>query len=124
MTYGSLGSGLLTGAIREKPNFEGRDIRNFFYTKLYQDDNFEKFLKLLAIMDKIAAAHNRPVAQVAINWSTQQDFVGTALCGVKNVLEAEENCATFDWMLTAEELTELNTALEVLEIGKFKLLDR
>lgn len=117
MTYGSLGSGLLTGAIREKPNFERGDIRGGFYGKLYQEENFKKFLELLGLMDKIAADHGKPVAQVAINWSTQQDFVGTALCGVANVAQAQENCATFDWALTDEELALLNSELNRLNIG-------
>ena len=91
MTYGSLGSGLLTGAIREKPEFTKGDIRAGFYQKLYQQENFDKFLKLLAIMDDIAAKHNVPVAQVAINYSTQMDFVGTALCGMAHAKEALEN---------------------------------
>ena len=125
MTYGSLGSGLLTGTVREKPNFENkRDIRGGFYRKLYRDDNFEKFLQLLALMDRIAEAHGKPVAQVAINWSTQQEFVGTALCGVKNAKEAEENCHTFDWKLSDEEIGELNSLLNRLEIGTEKFLDR
>lgn len=123
MTYGSLGSGLLTGAIRTKPEFDPRDIRGGFYSKLYREDNFEKFLQLLAVMDKIAAAHGKTVAQVAINWSTQQEFVGTALCGVKNAKEAVENCQTFDWELSADEMAELNNVLNTLGIGTEKLLN-
>ena len=122
MTYGSLGSGLLTGAIREKPEYKPGDIRGGFYKKLYRQDNFDKFLQLLAVMDKIAAAHGRTVAQVAINWSTQQDFVGTALCGVKNAAEATENCKTFEWMLSADEMAELNNVLNTLGIGTEALL--
>ncbi|MBR0087589.1 MAG: aldo/keto reductase [Lachnospiraceae bacterium] len=122
MTYGSLGSGLLTGAIRTKPEFQPGDIRGGFYQKLYQQENFDKFLKLLELMDKIAADHNVSVAQVAINYSTQMDFVGTALCGMANAKEAIENCKTFDWELSAEELAALQTCLDENEIGKFKLL--
>ncbi len=117
LTYGSLGSGLLTGAIREKPNFKDGDIRKGFYGKLYQDEAFNKFLELMKVIDGIAEAHGKPVAQVAINWSTQQDFVGTALCGVANAAQAKENCATFDWSLSADEMTLLNNTLEKLNIG-------
>ncbi len=123
MTYGSLGSGLLTGAIREKPTFNPGDIRGGFYRRLYQDEAFEKFLKLLAVMDEIAADHEVPVAQVAINWSTQQDFVGTALCGVANAKEAAENVATFNWELSADEMAKLNNVLSTLDIGTQPLRD-
>ena len=74
-------------------------------------------MELLKTLDKIAEKHNRPVAQVAINWSTQQPFVGTALVGVRNTNEAAENCATFDWQLADEELTEIDAALNKLQIG-------
>ena len=122
MTYGSLGSGLLTGAMRTRPEFNPHDIRGGFYRKLYQEDNFNKFLKLLEVMDRIADAHKVPVAQVAINWSTQQDFVGTALCGVANAKEAAENCATFDWELNAEEMAALNDVLNKYDIGTYKFM--
>lgn len=117
LTYGSLGSGLLTGTIREKPNFKDGDIRKGFYGKLYQDEAFNKFLELMKVIDSIAEAHGKPVAQVAINWSTQQDFVGTALCGVASAAQAKENCATFDWSLSVDEMTLLNNTLEKLNIG-------
>ena len=117
LTYGSLGSGILTGAYREIPKFENeRDIRNTFYD-FFKEPKFSRVMELLKVMDEIAEAHNKPVAQVAINWSTQQDFVGTALCGLSNVKEAQENCATFDWSLTDEEFDRLNKKLDELAIG-------
>ena len=110
MTYGSLGSGILTGAIREKPNFDKDDYRLTFYD-VYAEPKFSKIMELLKILDKIAAAHNKPVAQVAINWSTQKSYVSTAICGVRNVAEAQENRATFDWMLSDEEVNMIDKEL-------------
>ena len=123
MTYGSLGSGLLTGRMRTKPQFDPTDIRGGFYQNLYKDENFEKFLELLKIMDKIAEAHNSSVSQVAINWTTQQEFVGTALCGFSKREHAEQNVAAFEWELSAEELKELDDALKAMGIGDIELLD-
>ena len=48
-------------------------------------------MALLKVLDEVAASHNVPVAQVAVNWSTQQDHVTTALMGVRNPHEASEN---------------------------------
>ena len=47
-------------------------------------------MELLKTLDKIAEAHNVPVAQVSINWSTQKSFVGTALTGVNTPAQADE----------------------------------
>lgn len=117
LTYGSLGSGLLTGAIRKQSDIISGGIQSGFYGKLYKDETFAKFQELLALMDKIGAEHGKPVAQVAINWSTQQEFVGTALCGIANAAQAKENCATFDWALSDEEMALLNAKLAELDLG-------
>lgn len=114
-TYGSLGAGILTGAIRKLPEFAEDDYRKEFYD-FYNEPKFSKVMKLLETLDLIAGQHNKPVAQVAINWSTQKDYVGTALCGVRKEKEARENCAAFDWELSQEEMKHIDAALERLEI--------
>lgn len=113
MTYGSLGAGILTGAIREIPNFAPDDMRLNFYD-FFKEPKFSKVMKLLAVLDEIAANHSAPVAQVAINWNTQKEFVTTSLCGVRNVKEAEENCKGFEWRLSQEEMTLIDDSIERL----------
>lgn len=56
--------------------------------------------------------HNVPVGQVALNWSTQKEYVGTALVGVRSIEHADENCKTFDWKLTEEEMKILDSKIE------------
>lgn len=114
-TYGSLGSGILTGTIRKKPEWAEDDFRFKFYD-FYQEPKFSKIMKLLEVLDKIAAMQQCPIAQIAINWSTQKSYVGTALCGVRNEAEALENCAAFDWKLSKEEMALIDAALMDLKI--------
>ena len=116
MTYGSMGAGILSGAVRSTPNFDPDDIRMTFYD-YYKEPKFSKIMELLKGIDKVAEAHNVPVSQVAINWSTQKEFVGTALVGVSKVAQAVENCAAFDWTLTYEEMQLLDSELERLSIS-------
>lgn len=111
ITYGSLGAGILTGAFRTPPIFGDSDPRSGFYP-FFKEPHFSKVLKVLEVMDKISAQTGRPLAQIALNWTVQQDFVDTALCGVRSTTEAQENCATFDWALTEEQMAELNEAVE------------
>ena len=73
-------------------------------------------MELLKTMDQIAESHKKPVAQVAVNWSTQKDYVGTALVGVRNEQEARENCAAFDWELTDQEIQLLDDEIKRLGI--------
>lgn len=111
MTYGSLGAGILTGAIRELPKFDADDWRLNFYD-FFKEPKFSKVMKLLKVLDEIAAGHNAPVAQVAVNWNAQKDFVQTALCGVRNEHEANENCKGFEWSLSEDEMNAIDKAIE------------
>lgn len=111
MTYGSLGAGILTGAIRTLPNFAPDDMRFVFYD-FFKEPKFSRVMKLLTVLDEIAAAHNAPVAQVAVNWNAQKDFVSTSLCGVRHEQEAVENCRGFEWSLSEEEMTTIDKAID------------
>ncbi len=111
MTYGSLGAGILTGTIREMPVFEENDMRLVFYD-FFKEPKFSKVMQLLKVLDEIAAGHGAPVAQVAVNWNAQKNFVQTALCGVRNEQEANENCRGFEWSLSEEEMAVIDKAIE------------
>lgn len=116
MTYGSLGAGILTGTIRECPQYDQKDMRLVFYP-FFKEPSFSKIMELLKTLDKIAEIHNKPVAQVSINWSTQKSFVGTALTGVSSPTQADENCSAFDWELSNEEITLIDSEIDRLNIG-------
>lgn len=87
------------------------DLRLNFYD-VYKEPKFSKIMELLKVMDSIADGHNVPVGQVALNWSTQKEYVGTALVGVRSIEHADENCKTFDWKLTEEEMKILDSKIE------------
>ena len=116
MTYGSLGAGILTGAIRELPDWDENDFRYTFYD-YFKNPKFSKIMELLKVMDKIAQVRNKPLAQIAINWSTQKSYVSTAICGVRDPQQAYENCATFDWELTWEEMELIDSEIERLQMN-------
>ncbi|MFR2690906.1 MAG: aldo/keto reductase [Enterocloster bolteae] len=116
MTYGSLGAGILTGAIRELPDWDENDFRYTFYD-YFKNPKFSKIMELLKVMDKIAQVRNKPLAQIAINWSTQKSYVSTAICGVRDPQQAYENCATFDWELTGGEMELIDSEIERLQMN-------
>lgn len=109
-TYGSLGGGILTGAFRTAPDFERRDPRNFFYP-FFREPSFGKVMKVVDVLDQIAAEVGKPVSQVAVNWQTQQSHVSAALCGVRTAAEAIENCGAFEWELTDTQIQAINAAI-------------
>lgn len=113
MTYGSMGAGILSGKYRTTPDFPEGDTRLTFYD-YFREPKFSKVQELLKVMDGIAEAHGKPVGQVALNWSTQKDYVGCALVGVRSDAHAIENCSAYDWSLTDEEIATLDAKLDEL----------
>ena len=110
-SYGSMGAGILTGAFRTVPTFGEGDPRNFFYP-FFKEPHFSKVMKVLEVLDNISAETGKPLPQIVINWSTQKDFVSTALVGVRTPKEAAENCAAFDWCLTDEQIAVIDAAID------------
>ncbi len=112
LTYGSLGAGILTGKFRSVPQFGPGDPRNGFYP-YFREPHFSKVMELLKVMDEIAAEHpSTTLAEIALNWTTQKDFVSTSLCGVKNARQGEQNCRAFLWHLTNEEMFRIDEAVK------------
>ena len=111
MTYGSLGGGILTGAIREKKAYAPSDSRSRFY-KHFQEPVFSQIMKLLGEMDRLSADRgNVPLAQIALNWPAQKPFVSSCIVGAQTRGKVEENAAAFGWSLTPEEIAALDGAL-------------
>ena len=110
MSYGSLGGGILTGAYRQVQSFATMDNRNRFY-KHFQEPMFSKIMKLLAVMDEMSAQRNVPLAQIALNWAAQKDFVSSCIVGAQSRKKVEQNCAAFSWDLTAEDMAILDNAI-------------
>lgn len=110
-TYGSLGAGILTGAFRSEPTFDPMDARSTFYP-FFKEPDFGKVMKVLDVMDIISSETGRPLSQIALNWSTQKDYVTAALCGSRNEKEALENVSAFQWELTDDQIARLDAAIK------------
>lgn len=111
MTYASMGAGVLSGAYRQIPEFTPDDYRVSFYP-YFKEPMFGRIMKLLTVMDSIAGKYDATPGQVAINWSTQKDFVSTALVGVRSAKHAEEDCKGMGWQLTTDEMLLLDAKIE------------
>jgi aryl-alcohol dehydrogenase-like predicted oxidoreductase len=108
LAYGSLGGGILSGKYKTPPRFNPSDARSFFY-KFYQGREFKKAQKLVDILNKIAKLHKKPIAQLALNWINQKEAVSSAIVGARNPRQVEENCGCTDWLLSEEEINQLDS---------------
>jgi aryl-alcohol dehydrogenase-like predicted oxidoreductase len=110
LAYGPIGGGILSGKYKEKPKFRKNDARTFFYN-YYEEPLWSKAQALLKELEKIAERHDKPIAQLAINWVRQQPGISSALVGARNPEQAEANAVAGDWQLSSEEQATINKAL-------------
>lgn len=111
MAYGSLGFGLLTGALTPDTTFVEWDWRskgNAFGLPLFERDNFLKELRVVERLKELAAGYNRSVPQLAIAWLLGNPAVTVGLVGMRNEHELKENVAAADWRLSESDRTEID----------------
>ena len=108
MTYGSLGSGILTGKYKKQPVFKKNDARNFFYP-FFKVPHWGFSQDFISGIKRIAKEKGKPVAQIAINWLTQQPGVTTAIVGARTSEQVETNAAAGEWELTEGDLSRIES---------------
>jgi aryl-alcohol dehydrogenase-like predicted oxidoreductase len=63
----------------------------------------EQLEPLFVVMEEIAQAHNKTIAQVALNWLLTKDDLIIPIPGAKNARQARENVGAIGWRLTDDE---------------------
>ena len=111
MAYGSLGFGLLTGALSPDTQFADNDWRrhgNAFGLPLFERENFLKALRVTERLKDVAAGYGKSVAQLALAWVLSHPAVTVGLVGMRNERELQENIAAVDWRLSASDGAEID----------------
>lgn len=116
MAYGSLAYGLLTGTLSASMDFGSDDWRARaskmgsikLFDSLFGADSFPRNLRVVDELEAFAARRGRSLPQLALNWTTANRVVGTALVGCRNVDEVEDNVGALGWSLGEEDLAEID----------------
>lgn len=90
VAYNVLAGGLLTGRYNETSRFLQNDRRSRL--PLFQGDAFKDALRKVANISVAAVAANQTCAQYAISRVLDQPGVVSAILGIKNRRQIEENC--------------------------------
>jgi aryl-alcohol dehydrogenase-like predicted oxidoreductase len=110
LPYFPLASGLLTGKYRrgEDPA-EGTRLQRWGgrATGMLTDDNFDKVDALTAWAEK----HGRTVLELAFAWLLARPAVASVIAGATRVDQVRANAAASEWVLTAEEVEEVDALL-------------
>jgi aryl-alcohol dehydrogenase-like predicted oxidoreductase len=100
VAYSPIGRGFLTGKIRSPEDLEGTDWRR--NNPRFQGANFEHNLRLVEMVQQIAAAHDATPAQVALAWLLRKGSDIVPIPGTKRVRYLEEN-ARADGLVLPDE---------------------
>lgn len=105
LAYSPLAQGLLTGKYTpENPPAGARKLDPRF-----SQSGLEKIAPLLELLRQLAETHQRTIAQVALNWLTNQDGV-IPIPGAKTARQVAENAGALGWSLTEAEVAALEAA--------------
>ena len=89
IAYNVLASGLLTGKYDEHSRFSARDRR--FRLPLFSGSEFLKAIDQVQVIEKEAKKYALTVGQFSINWALNQPHVASAITGIKNTQQLEQN---------------------------------
>ncbi len=108
IAYSPLASGVLTGKYNAQTKF--KDWRGKGILGEFTGEAFARNIRKVDKMKKMAKQWNKSCGQIAINWVTRQPGLASALVGVKNPDQMEDNIQAVGWTLPegiARELDEL-----------------
>jgi aryl-alcohol dehydrogenase-like predicted oxidoreductase len=111
VAHSSLARGLLGGKRGPGTRFEGSDTREG--SQYFSRDGQEQKQKLIEGLERVSERSGRSVPAVALRWILDHSEITSALAGMRNQAQLEENVQAADWRLAPEDydlLSSLSTA--------------
>jgi aryl-alcohol dehydrogenase-like predicted oxidoreductase len=108
--YWPLLKGLLAGKLPRDYVFRAGDGRAKY--PMFNGQEWQRNQDLLDDLRAIAAASNKTVAQLVVQWTLAQPGITSALCGAKRPDQIIESAAALADDFTADEHAKINAALE------------
>jgi aryl-alcohol dehydrogenase-like predicted oxidoreductase len=110
LPYFPLASGLLSGKYRRgRPAPEGSRLAG----GRYADDLNERNLAVVESLIEFAARRGHTLLELAISWLLMRPAVASVIAGATTPEQLRANAAAADWRLSAGELAEIDTLLEL-----------
>jgi len=104
--YSPLGRGFLTGQIKSPADLAQDDYRR--HSPRFQGENFDRNLKLVAEVQRLAKQKGCTPAQLALAWVLAQGNDIVPIPGTKRRRYLEENLAALDVQLSADDLKQID----------------
>lgn len=107
MPWSPLAGGFMSGKYRRATEASANDRRSAFD---FPPIDKEKAYDVIDVIETISKAKGATIAQVALAWVRYQDGITSTIIGAKTVQQLNDNIASVDVILTAEDLQLLNEA--------------
>jgi aryl-alcohol dehydrogenase-like predicted oxidoreductase len=111
IAYSPLASGLLTGKYGKNSKFS--DWRGKGIIGCFSGSQFEKNMEKVARLKAMGISIGKTCGQIATNWVVSQPHLTTALLGVKNEKQMEENIKGIGWELDPQMKEKINCIFSV-----------
>jgi aryl-alcohol dehydrogenase-like predicted oxidoreductase len=112
--FSPLGKGFLTGAINEKTTFASNDFRNS--VPRFHPEARKANQEVVDTLGVIAEQKKATRAQIALAWLLAQEPWIVPIPGTTKLHRLEENLGATDVDLSAEDLTEIESAFSGIEV--------
>ncbi len=112
--WSPLGQGFLTGTVDPRQTFEKSDVRSWF--PRFTPEAMQANQALVDVVKRIAAARGATPAQIALAWLLAQDPSIVPIPGTRKLHRLEENLASAEMSLTPDDVAELTSAADSIEI--------
>ena len=111
IAYSPLASGVLTGKYDRDTKF--KDWRSKGIIGQFTGEAFVKNIEKVERFKAITESQQKTCGQMAVNWVIHQPGVVSALVGVKNDKQVEENLKSVGWQAEASVRDQINTIFAV-----------
>jgi aryl-alcohol dehydrogenase-like predicted oxidoreductase len=108
--YWPLMKGLLAGKMSRDHVFAEQDGRKKY--PMFQGTEWQKNHDFIDTLRPLAAECGKTIAQLVINWTTQQPGITSALCGAKRPSQIQDNAGAMGWSLSPEQMSKIDAALK------------
>jgi aryl-alcohol dehydrogenase-like predicted oxidoreductase len=112
--YSPLGRGFLTGAIKDKKQFEEHDFRRIL--PRFQDENIMSNLELLEQLKNLAISRKLTIAQLSLAWILTRGDNIVPIPGTKTLERLKENIFSETIRLSCDDIEILDTFFSVEDV--------
>jgi aryl-alcohol dehydrogenase-like predicted oxidoreductase len=116
VAYSPLGRGFLTGQVKRAEEYGSDDVRRNH--PRFQGENFDRNMKIVEAVKRLAAHKNYTPAQLALAWLLHQGKDIVPIPGTKRRTYLQENIAAAGVVLTPQDLAELARELPAGATGE------